>query len=118
MTSNIDPLPANQRREEPTTNDPQAGYVAEQREPLFDRYSIYENGETYPDREGGYILHEDVLAKITSGELIVSKTARIIEHPDECECTGCGHKYKGYRESLPDPPRVGEFCRCGARIIE
>ncbi len=26
MTSNIDPLPANQRREEPTTNDPQAGY--------------------------------------------------------------------------------------------
>ena len=56
--------------------------------------------------------------KITMGELMVVKTAQIIEHPYQVyECSACHLKYEGYRETTANPPDIGEFCRCGAKII-
>jgi len=74
----------------------------------------------YPEQP---ISPEDVRdfyeAKLTSGELRVVKKATIIEHSaDLSECSECHHKYEGYRETMPDPPAVGEFCRCGAQIVK
>ncbi|HRA18741.1 MAG TPA: hypothetical protein PLZ24_16510 [Flavobacteriales bacterium] len=158
MTSNIDPLPANQRREEPTTNDPQAGYEpaeegkvtheyeltmkvidigAEQR-PLLsyrDMIAILDeeaedngvNDETQDGKlqwsgmtMGGIVLREFYEAKITSGELMVVKTVKpqwnFENDPEgkwgtwECECFR--------RWDSNNTPDVGEFCNCGARIIE
>ena len=110
------------------TNDPQAGYVAEQREPpealaitilrAIETYKIEgECGVKYP-----VPLWRDIMAiinaKITSGELIVVKTATLIPGKyGGVECSQCGRDYPNPGVD-PNSLNVGEFCRCGARIIE
>ena len=117
------------------TNDPQAGYVAEQRPLLSYRDMIAlldeeaeDNGvnDETPDGKlqwsgmtmGGVVLREFYEAKITSGELMVSKTATLIPGKyGGVECSQCGRDYPNPGVD-PNSLNVGEFCRCGARIIE
>ena len=112
-----------------TTNDPQAGYVAEQREPgealditilrATETYKIEgELGVKYP-----VPLWRDIMAIInamlTSGELMVCKTVKRSDvkwntpNMDMEVMPCCGRSYDVGDALLP-----GEFCRCGARIIE
>lgn len=57
-------------------------------------------------------------SKITSGELRVAKTARMEKMQAKSyldpyyKCSECGHEWMDY------VPEVGEFCKCGAKIIE
>ena len=111
------------------TNDPQAGYGAEQREAMLSYRGMIailaeeaeDNGvnDETPDGKlqwsgmtiGGIVLREFYEAKITSGELMVSKTVKVVSDGTQLPyCSGCGE------------PVISDKCircpGCGARIIE
>ncbi len=114
-----------------TTNDPQAGYVAEQREPMLNDRAVSSMQKSYQFLFSG---HDELNSEawligaldmrkayenlITSGELIVSKTVKrsdlknagpVSAGGDYLECQ-CG----GFIYETGD-----KFCPgCGARIIE
>lgn len=116
------------------TNDPQAGYVAEQRELLSDHYIEkqlkYIEALVIACKVVGHDIGEDISlaneavktlqAMLASGELMVVKTVKpqwnFENDPEgkwgtwECECFR--------RWDSNNSPDVGEFCNCGARIIE
>ena len=117
------------------TNDPQEEY---KREPLLSDEEIHDmwwfgdstdvrNRPAVPKGEGllvddGYEwgakdVRDFYEAKIASGELMVVKTATINrhEHNGGDECSECQHFFPDYEER---PPSLGEFCYCGAKIIE
>jgi len=104
------------------TNDPQAGYVAEQRELLSDKFIDDFIAGTAADKSSARVgviwALRQVAAMITSGELMVSKTATLIPGKyGGVECSQCGRDYPNPGVD-PNSLNVGEFCRCGARIIE
>ena len=115
------------------TNDPQAGYVAEQRELLSDHYIEkqlkYIEALVIACKVVGHDIGEDISlaneavktlqAMLTSGELMVvrmvkeSNIVRLNSSDYRMPC--CGKTFDSYSDAIPS---VGEFCRCGARIIE
>ena len=127
-----------------TTNDPQAGYEpakynpcdygedrttdhiivlprmdnpsTEKREPLLSLAHFNRNDMcAFTVVEKVRDFYENL---ITSGELMVSKTATLIPGKyGGVECSQCGRDYPNPGVD-PNSLNVGEFCRCGARIIE
>ena len=105
------------------TNDPQAGYVAEQRELLSDKLIDDFIAGTAADKSSARVgviwALRQMADKITSGELMVSKTVKRSDvkwntpHMDMEVMPCCGRSY-----DVGDALKPGEFCRCGARIIE
>ncbi|HNR55072.1 MAG TPA: hypothetical protein PKJ19_07900 [Flavobacteriales bacterium] len=69
------------------------------------------------DDGGDYVRLSDIKSKITSGELMVVRTAQLARSPmnQGWVCSACGFFYEDFRN---EPPEVGEHCRCGAKIIE
>jgi len=85
------------------------------REPMFVRYSQYlDDGTTYVNPDGEYVLYEDVAAKITSGELRVVVPVKVIND----RCAGCGQRF------IEDHNGIGytaewDFCPgCSQPIVE
>jgi len=108
-----------------TTNDPQAGYVAEQREPLLsdaDVSRMCDTGNGMASLEAAMLMRNVrnwYEAKITSGELMVRKTVSLGVNRNRYggfECPECHSEYPVGCD--PFAIGVGEHCCCGARIIE
>lgn len=89
-------------------------------EPYHIQYDEFDSSTTMDEDElGGWVSIEDVSAKITSGELMVVKMATLIRQsslPNDpgMMCSAC-HQWTGGRDGKM--LEVGEFCRCGAKII-
>ncbi len=106
-----------------TTNDPQAGYVAEQRELLSDKLIDDFIAGTAADKSSARVgviwALRQVAAMITSGELMVRKTVSLGVNRNRYggfECPECHSEYPVGCD--PFAIGVGEHCCCGARIIE
>lgn len=113
------------------TNDPQAGYVAEQRELLSDHYIEkqlkYIEALVIACKVVGHDIGEDISlaneavktlqAMLASGELMVSKTVNVADLNDASYTELTGFMQDCECGATLAPPM--NFCPgCGARIIE
>ena len=80
--------------------------MSEEREPLLSNEAMRKLSD--------FRVRDWYEAKITSGELMVVKTARMMDVDGHTGiCTGCGLSW-----DLCKAPSNGEFCQCGAKIVE
>ena len=109
------------------TNDPKAPY-GEKRDPMLSDLQALE--VAYPHVEYGgdcsfygtdalLSIRDFYEAKITSGELMVVKTAKLADivwrGNSDYTMPCCGRKNDRYDDG--PPPEVDQFCKCGAKII-
>lgn len=114
-----------------TTNDPQAGYVAEKREPMLNDRAVSSMQKSYQFLFSGHDelnseawligaldMRKAYEAKIASGELMVCKTASLTPTDlDDLTWWACTECNTNVGEGIYQPK--WKFCPgCGARIIE